>query len=135
VKRISFWIFSVGGILMAFGLVMLGAGLAETGNNTTLPTSSFVFSFGALLTGAGFVIRAREIEERCRPNKEAGQMRQDQFRANGVCSVCKRDPAIIRCNLHNSKLCGNCMAAHDTAWCEYAPCGRKSTAVGKGAWR
>jgi len=121
--------------MMAFGLIMLGAGLADAGTSMTLPTSAFIFSFGAFLTGAGFMSRAKEIEERARPSKEAGVQRQELLRMNGICTVCKREPAIIRCNLHNSKLCGTCMASHDTAWCEYAPCGRKSTAVGKGAWR
>jgi hypothetical protein len=105
------------------------------GSTNILPYASFIFSVGALATGMGLYVRARDIEEKTRPSRGAAQARQDLARVNGICSVCKAEPAMIRCNLHNAKICATCLSAHDSAWCEYVPCGRKSTAVGKGAWR
>lgn len=136
VNRITLWVFVAGGALMLLGLLTLVGGLSGTDTaSSAVGWSSFIFSIGVLITSAGMLVRARQMEERIRPSKEVGQARQDLLRQNGACSVCKQEPAIIRCNLHNAKICGACLASHDTAWCEYAPCGRKSTAVGKGAWR
>lgn len=131
VKRISILVFSVGGLFMAMGVMTLLSGLAETGTGITSPTSAVVFSFGAMLTGAGFMLRARESEANLRPSKEAGQLRNELLRTNGACTVCNHEPAIVRCNLHKNKLCSTCISLHDTVWCDYIPSGRKSTAPGK----
>lgn len=121
---------------MVVGLIMLVVSMSESATKgTTLPWSSLVFSLGVLITSTGVYLRAGDVDERFRPTREAGQARQDLLRLNGMCSVCMREPAIIRCTLHDVKICWICLSRHDTAWCDYAPCGRKSTAVGKGAWR
>lgn len=126
----------IGGLLLFVGFIMMiGAPFEEGGAKPMLPWISAMFSLGALLVGLGFFVRGREIEERARPSKEVAQARQELMKANGTCAICKKEPAIIRCNLHNTKICGPCLSSHDSAWCEYVPCGRKSTAVGKGAWR
>jgi hypothetical protein len=128
--------FLLGGSLMALGFLLFCGGVSGTASSTvTVGWSSFFFSLGALTMSAGFMVRAREIEEKSQHAKDAGGARHELMRVNGPCSMCKSEPAIIRCNLHNSRLCGTCLAVHDSAWCEYVPCGRKSTAVGKGAWR
>ena len=139
VNRKSMWMLMIGVavVLMFLGLVMLASVPFQDGggNNNILPWASFVFSGGALATGAGMFVRARDIEEKSRPTRGVAQARQELLRANGICSVCKKEPAMIRCTLHTAKVCATCLTTHDSAWCEYVPCTRKSTAVGKGAWR
>lgn len=135
-KSRSVWLLVIGGILLVLGFIMmLAAPFEEGGAKPMLPYISAIFSFGALVCGLGFFVRGQEIEENARPARELAQARQELMRANGTCAICKKEPAMIRCNLHNTKICATCLASHDSAWCEYVPCGRKSTAVGKGAWR
>ncbi len=135
-KNLSLWLILIGAALLVMGMLMfLSAPYQEGGAASAMPFTSAVFSAGALMAGLGFFFRGREIEERSRPVKEENQAKQDLMKLNGPCLICKKEAAIIRCNLHNTKICGNCLPSHDSAWCEYVPCGRKSTAVGKGAWR
>lgn len=135
-KKKSFWIFASGAAIMTIGLFLLAFGLvSQEPGGSMIPTSSFVFSFGAVLLAAGFYMRFRDLEKELRPAKEAKKLRNDLFRAHGACSVCKENPAMIRCSVHNAAVCPVCMSLHDSAWCEYAPMGRRSTATRAGAWR
>ncbi len=136
-KTKSFWIFAGGAGVMAIGLFLLAMGLVnEDSRSSMVATSSFVFSLGALVLAAGFYLRVRDLEQELRPAKEARKLRNDLFRVNGPCSLCKENPAMIRCTTHKAAICPVCMSLHDSPWCDYVPMTRRSTAQRPtGAWR
>lgn len=127
-KNKSLYLITGGAGVMTVGLFLLTYAVAIEGQGgSVLPTSSFAFSFGTLLLAGGLYLRTREIEAQLRPAKEAKKARHNQLRTHGLCPLCKENPALLKCEIHNSILCPNCLTSHDKGWCRYIPLSRRSS--------
>jgi hypothetical protein len=116
---------------MVFAALCFVPAMVRDHNDVSLiGAGASLFAFGALVMAAGTYLHARLLQGTARPAVAAPPVK----RARGGCDLCKGEPPIIHCKVHQLHLCPACMAEHyDFRSCAYVPSTR--TKSGKGAAR
>jgi hypothetical protein len=115
---------------MFVALSFVPAMLRDHNDISLIGAGASLFSFGALVMASGLYLKARMLEGAAKPVESAPPAR----RLRGGCDLCKGEPPVIHCKVHQLHLCPTCMAEHyDFRSCAYVPSTR--TKGSKGAAR
>ena len=115
-------------LLIVSAMVFVPLGLGPEKDSTALAGGASLFSFGALLIGAGFYVKARALEEKLQKETPQASSNPTSKKKKITCEVCREVPPVISCSQHRALLCANCMTAHyDSRTCVYVPAQRRST--------
>lgn len=117
-----------GVFLMVSALVFLPLGVGPEKDPSALASGASLFSFGALVIGAGFYVKARALQEQIQQKAPQAGVAPNPKKKKITCEVCRELPPVISCSQHRALLCAECMTAHyDARTCVYVPAQRRST--------
>ena len=114
----------LGSLLMLLGVLLVPAALGQHRDESILGAGICAFSFGALLCGAGFYLKARTLQAAL----PAG-IALTQQKTRGGCDLCRSEVPAVLCRVHNLHICGGCLSDHyDFRSCVYVPSTRRAAA-------
>jgi hypothetical protein len=120
-STISKIMFGLGAVLLLVGLAFVPAGMGPDGDPTVRAGGMGIFSFGALLVGLGFYLKARHVQAAITPEKKVAT-----GPTTPACEACEENPQVILCTTHKAALCASCMHTHfDPRSCVFIPVSRQ----------
>jgi hypothetical protein len=106
------------GVVGAFiGLCVLPSALGDHQDGNLLSVAALLFSLGALSISVGFYMKARFLQKDVRSGKP-----EPPRKIRGGCDLCRNEPPVIQCKVHQLHLCATCLTGHyDVRSCVYVP--------------
>src|SRR2546423_5632957 len=117
VSRAANWLMVVGAVGAFIGLCVLPSALGAHQDGNLLSVAALLLSLGALSVSAGFYVKARSSQKDVRSGKP-----EPPRKIRGGCDLCKNEPPVIQCKVHQLHLCATCLTGHyDVRSCVYVP--------------
>jgi hypothetical protein len=121
-SKISTSIILVGSVMVFFALCTLPAALDKSADAATIGIAAGLFSCGAVIISLGIYLKARALQSQS--PKTAASDNARNSRRGGGCELCGNEVPVVKCNVHQLALCGNCLSRHyDYRSCSYVPSG------------
>lgn len=108
VKPITLVTTIFGGILLAVGLLFVGASLAK-GEQDSRTAGMLMMAFGGMMIAVPLYIEARRLQA----EHQAKVLQKGKARAAQRCSACGMETAAFWCTTHTVRLCSECVPKHD----------------------
>ena len=123
-SRSGSWMIGFGTAVAFLGVCFLPAAFGPHPDGNVLGMGASIFSLGALTIAGGVYVKAQVVKS------SAGAPVEIQRKVKNPCELCKNDPPVVHCKVHNLHLCANCLSEHyDFRSCVYTPSSR--SAAGK----
>jgi hypothetical protein len=122
-SRTGNWIIALGGVAAIFGLCCLAAALGDNTGGNLVGLGSTFFGMGSLVAASGVYLKARGLQG---PAGQTAKESHSTRPSRGGCELCKVEPPVIHCKVHQFHLCAQCLSEHyDFRSCVYVPSTRR----------
>jgi ABC-type xylose transport system permease subunit len=106
VKRSILFLVTLGGLLVAMGLVATASTIGEQDKDITRNVSLLLASFGGMVVAIPLYVDSRRIQ---------AQFRRETTKRNlSPCAVCGQPLATLWCTTHTVRICPDCLPKHDS---------------------